>query len=339
MARCTFLCLVLSVPWAGCAGHEHTPPVDSPPAALVLEPAEIDLGEVAINTETTFRACLVNRGSEPVAIEKVGSSCGCAEAKVEPRQLAPGESAEVSGKYRAASHPGPVAQQVIIQPAGGVPLVVRVKGNLFRTLLWSPEAVVLRPSLTADRSDRARLTISNGSESPIQITKGSSDCGDLTCKVEPGPIAPGGQGGVTVTASAKCLRRQIVKMRLETSHPRENPLEVPIEIRPEQCLDVAPEVIHLGVIPKAELLARKEIRVVIRGNAMESLAFRSVESVPYLKSLGEPTPGSQPAEFRFALVDRFPSIDLSGTLSFSFARGKDCVSIEVPVSGFLFQSK
>jgi len=339
VARCTFVCLVLSVLWAGCARHEETAPVNGPSAALVLEPAEIDLGEVAINTEAPFRARLVNRGSEPVVIENVGSSCGCAEAKVEPRQLAPGESAEVWGRYRAALNPGPVSQQVLIQPAGREAIIVPVKGRVFRRLTWSPDPVVLRPSLMEGRSDRQRLTVANGSDVPVYLAALALAHPGVSVEVAPSAIPANSRGEVFVSAAPECLRRESVTLALETSHPQESRLELPVRIEPQEHVEASPEALHLGVVRKAELLGRNEVRVTLRGNALEKLTLRSVRATPYLELVGQPSAGSQPAEFRFAVVERFPGIDLSGTLSFCFARGKDCVSFDVPVTGFLLQSR
>jgi hypothetical protein len=112
-----------------------------------------DFGRVWFNRkaiELEHRFVLQNKSSEPVTIEKVSSSCGCAVGNVQRSQLQAGEQTEVSVRLRL-SQPGPQSESVWLNLGDRgihelkVSAIAKVKGEFY----CLQRAVAVRPGKDA----------------------------------------------------------------------------------------------------------------------------------------------------------------------------------------------
>ncbi|MCK4292081.1 MAG: DUF1573 domain-containing protein [Planctomycetes bacterium] len=68
---------------------------------LSFEQKVCDLGQVGLGTKNTCQFKFTNNGRAPLKITNVKSTCGCAVAKLEKKEYAPGESGTIKVIYTA----------------------------------------------------------------------------------------------------------------------------------------------------------------------------------------------------------------------------------------------
>ena len=87
-----FLALILVTELSACAllpnDSKSIAHVDDVP--LVIQPVEMDMGEVMEGKEVTTMVFLRNTGAFPVHVAKVETSCGCTTVRLGTRELSPG---------------------------------------------------------------------------------------------------------------------------------------------------------------------------------------------------------------------------------------------------------
>jgi hypothetical protein len=89
------LLIAFSALVAGCGSGEPE---------IVAETGHIDLGDVP-NGEIAARELAVsNAGDALLVVETVSTTCGCTSARLEPMQIAPGESATLYITYDSGAH-------------------------------------------------------------------------------------------------------------------------------------------------------------------------------------------------------------------------------------------
>lgn len=95
---------------AGCSGAGS--------ADIELARASVDLGVVTNGEVRELSTEVFNRGSSPLLIEAVSTSCGCTSAAVEPTTIPAGASGTLAVTYDSGAHgpevTGPVLRSVFI---------------------------------------------------------------------------------------------------------------------------------------------------------------------------------------------------------------------------------
>ncbi len=101
-------------------------------AANALElPEVVDVGDVKSRESATKTVTAVNRGTTPVQVERVRTSCGCTAVSFPRDPIAPGAAARFTLKYAAGSAPGPQSKTVYIYLRGrDEVLTVTLKANV-----------------------------------------------------------------------------------------------------------------------------------------------------------------------------------------------------------------
>lgn len=88
------------------------------PADIELAQTSVDLGVVTNGEVREMSTAVFNRGSAPLLIEAVTTSCGCTSAAVEPTIVPAGGSGTLVVTYDSGAHgpevTGPVLRQVFI---------------------------------------------------------------------------------------------------------------------------------------------------------------------------------------------------------------------------------
>jgi len=115
------LMLALLAGFSACiSSHNHTKKnvhINSVP--LVIQPAEMDMGEVMEGHDVRATLFLRNTGPLPVHIEKVESSCGCTTASPDTRELAPGEFTPLHIRVDTTAKRGHVKKNIAVFDSQG----------------------------------------------------------------------------------------------------------------------------------------------------------------------------------------------------------------------------
>jgi hypothetical protein len=80
------------------------------PGKIELSATEYDFGTIPNNAAVTQVFEVRNVGAGKLEIAGVSTSCGCTTAKIDRRQLAPGETAELAVMYDPLAHNGATGQ-------------------------------------------------------------------------------------------------------------------------------------------------------------------------------------------------------------------------------------
>jgi hypothetical protein len=82
---------------------------------LLVTPTQQHLGKLNQFEQKDFSFTIKNQGKESLRILKVEHSCGCTESKVDKEILAPGETAQITGRLNAENRVGEFGSQMAIQ--------------------------------------------------------------------------------------------------------------------------------------------------------------------------------------------------------------------------------
>ena len=121
--------LGLSVFLAGCGKAEPM---------LSAEPPSYNFGDVIQSRGTVSTVFLLkNSGKEPIAINRVSTSCGCTTAEMDQSPISAGEERKLTVTFDPLTHPddfGPIERAVYIQNSDpNFPeLIINIMGNVVR---------------------------------------------------------------------------------------------------------------------------------------------------------------------------------------------------------------
>ena len=142
------------------AARDAQPPVR-------LEPAVLDFGFVAPNSESTGTVRLVNTSSEPLRIVAVSPSCRCTAINdLEGTVIAPGAAAELQATLESAAAPGPRGAQVrILFENYNQVVTVPLKSEVALGVRVSPSFI----NAVEPRNAQGRLVVQSIDERPFRI--------------------------------------------------------------------------------------------------------------------------------------------------------------------------
>ncbi len=130
-----FLSLMFMAGFSACIPPSDTSKmvVHAGDVPLVIQPVEMDMGEVMEGKEARTTLILRNTGAFPVHVEKVTSSCGCTTASPETRELPPGTFTPLHVRVDTTAKRGRVKKRITVIDSQGrrtqAWLTLRVKSN------------------------------------------------------------------------------------------------------------------------------------------------------------------------------------------------------------------
>lgn len=155
-----------------------------------------------------------NKGSQPVEILDIQTSCGCTAAKLEKRVYQPGESGVIRGEYNAGDRQGKQLNtikvrtdnaeqpEILLQLEIDVPQLLAVKPGL---LLWR----------VGELAEAKRLTLVPNKEHGVKVLSVECDSGDFAVEWVR-PEEEGAEIAVTVTPkSTNEAYRSILRIKVE----------------------------------------------------------------------------------------------------------------------------
>lgn len=159
---------------------------------------------------STFVFRFENVGVSPLKIDRLVTTCSCASASIDKREVQPGEKASISVRYDPKGHPGRFERRVFVYTSGGndpaavLKLTVEVENGKDLSGLWPVQMGPIRlrrSSVDFIQRDKAveKLRFINLSGKPLKL-----DCEEmflpecLTFSAEPETVENGSEGEIVI---------------------------------------------------------------------------------------------------------------------------------------------
>lgn len=192
-----------------------------------------DFGEVIHGTSPIATFQVTNVGDEPLVIEKVRSSCGCARAIKGKRELGPGERTTIEAKIltnglKKGNHHKSI--YVHSNDRGSPVVQLRLKFCVFRHLSLDPPYLAVS-LLKLEERVTFRVKATNHWTAPIHVKAGPPDKSGRTVTIIPEDLVvpPGRTASFEISIPTASPNRRGFLMGtacLETDAPKEKTLEM-----------------------------------------------------------------------------------------------------------------
>ena len=187
------------------------------PQTVLFDKTVHDFGDVSITDgplSCTFT--LTNKGSEPISIYEVVSSCGCTDVTWTKGTIAPGQSGSISATYKNEDGPLPFDKTLTVYISGVKrPVVLRLRGVVHEkkkslSQLYGDQKLgdfglkarhyktgTLRQGLSVSET----ASVANLGKKPLQVSW-TDVSPQLTVSVDPNPIPSGSTATLSFTIRA-----------------------------------------------------------------------------------------------------------------------------------------
>lgn len=139
-------------------------------AAIVVDAAEHDFGQVRAGEKVEHRFKITNAGSTELKITNVKPNCGCTVAGDYPRTLAPGASGEIPLALSTANMNGPFKKLAVVSSNDPtqVQLTLTLKGEAKPLIALQPAGAYFA-SVYGEQLQTQVISITNNSETPLMM--------------------------------------------------------------------------------------------------------------------------------------------------------------------------
>ncbi len=187
------------------------------PQTVLFDKTVHDFGDVSITDgplSCTFT--LTNKGSEPISIYEVVSSCGCTDVTWTKGTIAPGQSGSISATYKNEDGPLPFDKTLTVYISGVKrPVVLRLRGVVHEkkkslSQLYGDQKLgdfglkarqYKTGTLRQGQSVSETATVANLGKKPLQVSW-TDVSPQLTVSVDPNPIPSGSTATLSFTIRA-----------------------------------------------------------------------------------------------------------------------------------------
>ncbi|MCC5845192.1 MAG: DUF1573 domain-containing protein [Verrucomicrobia bacterium] len=179
------------------------------PPKLVVEQAEIDLGEARSGTVLSHTFRLENHGERLLQIRNIRTSCGCTASEISTREIPAGGHATLTATLDLTGRAGPQAEQIRLQTNDPETpnRVLSLKALAIPRVNVTPRTLNFQ-QISADAPPSGRILIEATTDAPLQITDirtAHARVETALTEVEPGqtyhldirPVETGGTGHFT----------------------------------------------------------------------------------------------------------------------------------------------
>lgn len=300
------------------------------PETVEFDKTVHDFGDVSVTDgplSCTFT--LTNKGTEPISIYEVVSSCGCTDVKWTKGTLAPGQSGSISATYKNEDGPLPFDKTLTVYISGVKrPVVLRLRGvvhekkkslsELYGAQKLGDFGLKARQfktsTLKQGLSTSETATVANLGKKPLKV-EWADVSPQLTVSVSPNPIPAGSTAtlsftiqsdstlyGKTIYSATPVLNGKKAESHLEVSaFTQENFASWSARERDDAALPVfSASTYNMGVVQQGSRL-ELDFECTNKGKTAFHIYKADVEH-PALKpvSLPDVAPGSQ-AQMHFSL--------------------------------------
>ena len=180
---------------------------------LVLQQSDYDFGDIKQGDVATHTFVLSNSGGDLLKISNVQASCGCTAAAPEKKELAPGESTNLTVKFNSAGRQGKQTKTVKIfsNDPQNPEMMVTIHCNVLKPSEATGESPVIYLTETqhdfgkVNEGDKVNYTFKfvNKGSSNLVIKDVKTSCGCTAALLSQDNLAPGQEGTLKVELDTK----------------------------------------------------------------------------------------------------------------------------------------
>lgn len=273
---------------------------------IVCDEPVFEFGEVDSSSSVTHTFVVRNDGDSLLVIGKVKPACGCTVANITSKNLAPGESAEISTKLSLKNKVGPQRKTIAVDSNDPTtPRLTLSMVGVSRTEVEVKPRRIYVANATKGEANEETITVTSNAESPLTIKNVSTENPNVTAELISETT---GKEFTIVVRTAEALPKGQThgRVRIETDSEKNPLLNVPFQYNVVGELAVAPNEIAL-VEQTGVKLSRN---IVVRPGLVK--VFKVTEVVPPVDTIESSVRDMAGNGYMIQLKNIAPSVDLDG---------------------------
>ncbi|RMF81109.1 MAG: DUF1573 domain-containing protein [Nitrospirae bacterium] len=189
---------------------------------VAVEAPVYDFGTVLQGDKVVHRFVVKNTGDATLEIHKVKTTCGCTVARDYPREIAPGESGELTVTFDTSHKRGRQVKGITLftNAEPSPQYVLQVKGVVRELLALSP-VVCNFGTVPQGQTAVRELTLTNNSDREVHLTVAEPADAHFKVSLDQASLAPGASAKVKIAFTATTERPVFANLaEIRTDLPR-----------------------------------------------------------------------------------------------------------------------
>lgn len=206
-----------------------TTPAWAGPAISFDQPV-YDFGTILQGKKVDHIFVFRNKGTDPLTIGKLKTSCGCTAATVSAKTIPPGKTGEISVSFNSTSFSGNISKTVTVEsndpqsPA----TTLTLKGNVTEELSLTPRQLSLG-NVKPDAKKEITVIFTNRSNRPVTLTSVKAGIPQVSVRTKKTVIKPGETSELVVTVLPRAEDRYISGyINILTDFPSKSEMVIPV---------------------------------------------------------------------------------------------------------------
>jgi hypothetical protein len=318
---------------------------------IAFDDAVVDFGTVDQGTESTSAFLYRNKGTQMLRIGDVTSSCGCAVAQPEPRDVPPGGVGILKLSFKSGSFRGPIHKTITVRSNDPVAptITLGVKATV-RTLFVVEPKVVNFGEIDRGKQARQEVTLKPATQEAFTLQQITTTHPELKAQLVSGhqeaQKAQRGQEPIkllfTVDANRNygpftfAARVYMARPAVGAGKAAAKPLEftIPVTGTVAGSVRVKPDSLFLGSIPQGQTFRPQKVMLSSRNG--KPVEIRSVDT-GYQGLKAEVKPLKPGFEYEVALTNVAPLPMGFIQRTMQIVTSESAVPIEVKLSGVVMK--
>jgi|GEM_PF-1376637 len=194
---------------------------------------------------------LTNPLSAPISITNATASCGCIGVRATYGAILPGATGTVSASVRAGAAEGPFVNRIYVLFDNGEYSKLDIRGEVKAFLKVTPPSLEIHDMVPGEVQEVSfEITVADNAD--MEILRTRIDGGDIELKGFESERKGSTIDCLVGVVPRVAARRLVGTLILETSHPNQRELQIPIVFYPKIPLEIQPSSAFLGAsVPTA----------------------------------------------------------------------------------------
>ncbi len=194
--------------------------------------------------------------STSITIVNATADCGCINLRRPYGAILPGATGTVSASVRAGAAEGPFVNRIYVLFDNGEYSKLDIRGEVRAFLKVTPPSLEIRDVLPGEVQDVSlEITVTDNADTEILQTR--LDGGDIELKEFKSERKGSSMDCIVSVVPRAAAGRLVGTLVLETSHPHQGELQIPIVIYPKIPLEIQPSSAFLGIVKQGAIVKKE----------------------------------------------------------------------------------